>query len=111
VLSEQSERGMTVIEKFEHHAPLCSFAFALLTPDDQMAGVGGADSRWRARQNVIFELGWFMAKLGRDRVVVLSQGNLETLSDLNGLILLQFEENIMEVTPRLLIALRDGGLL
>lgn len=46
VLSEQSERGMTVIEKFEYHAPLCSFAFALLTPDDQMAGVGKDDLGW-----------------------------------------------------------------
>jgi predicted nucleotide-binding protein len=54
VLAEQSERGMTIIEKFEYHAPLCSFAFALLTPDDQVAVPGMSETRWRARQNVIF---------------------------------------------------------
>ena len=110
VLAEQSERGMTVIEKFEYHAPLCSFAFALLTPDDKIGGLTNTDSRWRARQNVIFELGWFMAKLGRSRVVVLCQGNIEILSDLHGLIYLPFNESIMEVTPRLADALRDAGL-
>ena len=110
VLAEQTERGMTVIEKFEYHAPLCSFAFALITPDDKIGGLTNTDSRWRARQNVIFELGWFMAKLGRSRVVVLCQGNIEILSDLHGLIYLPFNESIMEVTPRLADALRDAGL-
>jgi predicted nucleotide-binding protein len=111
VLAQQSERGMTVIEKFEYHAPLCSFAFALLTPDDLMTGVGGGDPLWRARQNVIFELGWFMAKLGRARVVVLCQGEVEILSDLQGLIYIPFKEHIAEVIPRLSVALRDAGLL
>ncbi len=111
VLTEESERGMTVIEKFEYHAPLCSFAFALLTPDDKAVESADGNSRWRARQNVIFELGWFMAKLGRARVVVLCQGEIEMLSDLHGLIYLPFQENILEVTPRLAAALRDAGLL
>ena len=111
VLAEQGERGMTIIEKFEYHAPLCSFAFALLTPDDQMARAEGADPRWRARQNVIFELGWFMAKLGRARVVVLCEGEVDILSDLHGLIYLPYKQNIMEVTPQLSVALRDAGLM
>ena len=111
VLVEESERGMTIIEKFEYHAPLCSFAFALLTPDDKAVESVGGDSHWRARQNVVFELGWFMAKLGRQRVVVLCQGEIEILSDLQGLIYIPFKEDILEVTPRLAAALRDAGLL
>jgi predicted nucleotide-binding protein len=110
VLGEENDRGMTIIEKFEFYAPLCSFAFALLTPDDKMAGVEEADPRWRARQNVIFELGWFMARLGRERVMVLSQGDVEILSDLHGLIYLPFKENIMDVAPQVSRRLRDAGL-
>jgi len=111
ILNEESERGMTVIEKFEYHAPLCSFAIALLTPDDKIEAADGHASSWRARQNVIFELGWFMAKLGRARVAVLCQGEVEILSDLHGLIYFPFTGSITEVAPRLAVALRDAGLL
>lgn len=52
-----------------------------------------------------------MAKLGRQRVVVLCQGEIEILSDLQGLIYIPFKEDILEVTPRLAAALRDAGLL
>jgi predicted nucleotide-binding protein len=58
-----------------------------------------------------FELGWFMAKLGRARVVVLCQGEIEILSDLQGIIYLPFKEHITEVAPRLAVALRDAGLM
>jgi predicted nucleotide-binding protein len=111
ILDEESERGMTIIEKFEYHGTLCSFAIALLTPDDKITASGDDESRWRARQNVIFELGWFMAKLGRARVAVLCQGEVEILSDLHGLIYFSFKESVLEVAPRLSVALRDAGLL
>ena len=57
ILSEQPNRGRTIIEKFEQHADV-GFAVALLTPDD----VGGLaedpdNLRPRSRQNVILELG------------------------------------------------------
>src|SRR5262249_14694681 len=110
VLGEENDRGMTIIEKFEYYAPLCSFAFALMTPDDKVI-VGAEVYRWRARQNVIFELGWFMARLGRERVMVISQGEIEILSDLHGLIYLPFKENIMDVAPQVSRRLRDAGLL
>src|SRR5262249_9224932 len=69
ILSEQNEGGKTIIENFEYYARLCSFAFALMTPDDQVAGQPGSSPRWRARENVIFEIGWFMARLGRENVI------------------------------------------
>jgi predicted nucleotide-binding protein len=40
--------------------------------------------RPRARQNVILELGYFMGKLGRERVVALLKGDLEHPSDYDG---------------------------
>ena len=67
VLNEQPNEGRTIIEKFEYHALRVGFAIVLLTPDD----VGSlqdesSESQPRARQNVVFELGYFIGKLGRD---------------------------------------------
>jgi len=90
VLAEMNDGGMTVIEKFEYYARLCSFAVALMTPDDQILGSKDPESQWRARPNVILELGWFMARLGRDRVLLFSQGDLDIPS-----------ESVMEVAPQL----------
>ena len=74
VLSEQASRGRTVIEKFEEHGAVASFAVVLLTPDDIGRAVTASETMPRARQNVVFELGYFYGKLGRDRVVVLNKG-------------------------------------
>ena len=70
VLRDLPGSGKTIIEKFEHYASGSCFAVVLLTPDD----LGGKNEdppslNPRARQNVIFELGFFFAKLGRPRVV------------------------------------------
>jgi len=40
----------------------------------------------RARQNVIFEFGYFIAKLGRGRVAALCESDIERPSDINGLL-------------------------
>src|SRR5262249_42016008 len=81
ILDEQDDRGLTIIEKFEYYAATCSFAFVLMTPDDETVGRYQTESR-RARQNVIMELGYFMAYLGRERVVILHKGELEIPSDI-----------------------------
>ena len=85
ILHEQADRGRTVIEKFEDHAEV-GFALVLLTPDD-VGGFAGGETRPRARQNVVFELGYFLGLLGRSRVVALRQGeDLELPSDYAGVI-------------------------
>ncbi len=59
----------------------------LLTPDDKASPAGSStEEKWRARQNVIMELGWFMARLGRERVLLLHQGSVEIPSDILGVI-------------------------
>ena len=87
ILHEQASAGRTIIEKFEDHSNAC-FAVILLTPDD----VGGLDSgdsvehlRKRARQNVIFEWGFFVAKLGRRNVCALVAQGVEMPSDTHGI--------------------------
>lgn len=84
ILSEQASQGRTIIEKIEAHDDV-GFAIVLLTPDD----VGGkaADSlRPRARQNVLLELGYFIAQLGRERVCTLAKGELEIPTDFAGVV-------------------------
>ncbi len=72
ILHEQANRGETVIEKFEAHSD-AHFAVVLLTPDDEgrLAGDPSAGLRPRARQNVVFEWGFFVGKLGRGKVCAL----------------------------------------
>ena len=86
ILHEQPNEGRTIIEKFEKYADV-AFAVVLLTPDDLGASVPpGSDPVPRARQNVIFELGFFVGKLGRDKVCALHKGETEILSDYQGVL-------------------------
>jgi hypothetical protein len=85
ILHEQANRGQTVIEKFERHSNV-RFAVVLLTPDDVGRAKDETELRGRARQNVWFELGFFVAKLGRDKVCALHKGPLEIPSDIQGVI-------------------------
>ena len=92
ILHEQPNQGRTVIEKFEGHADV-DFAVVLLTPDDvgQAAGSSGA-KKPRARQNVIFELGYFIGRIGRSRVCALHKGDVEILSDYEGVIYVSMDD-------------------
>ncbi|NRQ36299.1 nucleotide-binding protein [Nonomuraea sp. NN258] len=85
ILHEHADRGRTIIEKFEDHAGQVGSAVVLLTGDDEGGAVGGPQQR-RARQNVVFELGFFLAKLGRERVVILYEEGVELPSDIQGVL-------------------------
>jgi len=84
ILHEKANQGRTVIEKFEANTDV-AFAVVLLTPDD-MGGKDVGNLRARARQNVILELGYFIGRLGRNRVVALKKGDLEFPSDILGVL-------------------------
>jgi predicted nucleotide-binding protein len=97
ILAEQKSGGTTVIEKFEKYAAKIDIAFVLMTPDD----VGGFSESpetlmSRARQNVVFELGYFMGMLGRKagRVIVLHKGPLEIPTDLAGVIYIDISNGL-----------------
>jgi len=86
ILHEQPNQGRTIIEKFEDYADV-GFAVVLLTPDDMGAAKDETDNlRPRARQNVVFELGFFVGKLGRQRVCALHKGDVEIPSDFAGVL-------------------------
>jgi predicted nucleotide-binding protein len=86
ILHEQPNRGRTIIEKFEDHAAEIGFAVVLLTADDVGAAKDEPTNKPRARQNVVFEHGFFVAKLGRSRVVAIHEEGVELPSDLSGVL-------------------------
>lgn len=92
VLHRQPDKGRTIIEKFEEHSDV-GYAFILLTPDDVAYSAdeeklpdSSRKKELRARPNVIFEFGFFVARLGRERVCCLYKESVVLPSDLAGLI-------------------------
>jgi predicted nucleotide-binding protein len=95
ILHEQANEGKTVIEKFSSHSGV-NFAVVILSGDDIGASKKqNKELKFRARQNVVFELGFFLGKLGREKVVVLHEtiDNFEFPSDYNGVIYLPYDPN------------------
>lgn len=99
VLDVMASGGKTIIEKFEHHAGECVFAVALFTADDvgapRIEGFASHDVnnlRPRARQNVLFEAGFFFGRLGRGKVALLHENDVEMPSDLHGVVYIAFDE-------------------
>lgn len=93
ILHEQPNQGRTIIEKFEKHSEV-GFAVVLLTPDD-FGGPGDQPekTRLRARQNVVLELGYFMGKLGRNKVCCLYVEGVELPSDYQGVLWLPYDNS------------------
>lgn len=101
ILHEQSSSSRTVIEKLENYSDV-TFVVVLLTPDDVgtlAESISISDKKlkdklsFRARQNVIFELGYFIGKLGRDKVCALYQGNIELPTDYAGVVYVSMDEH------------------
>jgi predicted nucleotide-binding protein len=101
--------GDTIIEKLESNLDV-RYACVLLTPDDE-GHVSGQpkEKKFRARQNVILELGMFLVRLGRKRVAILYKGDMELPSDINGLIYIKFKKRVDEVKERLGAELQEAG--
>jgi predicted nucleotide-binding protein len=90
ILHEQPNKSKTIIEKFEYLSQDIGFAIVILSADDKMK-----NGFFRARQNVILELGYFVAKLGRDNVIALyenSANKFEYPSDISGILYLKYDE-------------------
>jgi predicted nucleotide-binding protein len=96
ILRDRKSGGDTVIEKFEREAARVGLVFVLMTPDDVGHLANETAPLHRARQNVIFELGYFIGKLGRSsgRVILLSSGAVELPSDITGVIQIDIRHGI-----------------
>lgn len=93
ILADQPSNGRTIIAKIEHYSRV-GFVIVLLTPDD----IGyrkdqPRQKKYRARQNVIFELGFFIGKLGHSKVCSLYKEGVEILSDYQGVVYIPMDQD------------------
>jgi len=130
ILSEQPDKGRTIIEKLEQETLDIGYAFVILTPDDmgfqelivelskQYPLVSEIVKRRplisrvlkpRARQNVILELGYFVGKIGRNRVCCLYKGEVELPSDIHGVLFKKFNKSVEECYKGIIDELKAVG--
>jgi predicted nucleotide-binding protein len=105
--------GQTIIEKLESVRTQASFAVVLATPDDEGHRAGrDEEKKYRARQNVVLELGMMLTILGRSRVAILlkNQKNMERPSDIDGLIYIPFEDDLEDAKVLLAKEINEQGI-
>ena len=92
ILHEQASSGKTIIEKIEEYSDV-GFGIVLYTPCDLGAKKGYENElKSRARQNVVFEHGYLMGKIGRKNVCALVKGDIETPTDISGVVYVPMDE-------------------
>ena len=99
ILDQLPSEGQTIIEKLEKYTADVHFAVVLATPDDEGNRAGRDDEKaYRARQNVVLELGMLLSRLGRSRVAIIlkQQANMERPSDIQGLIYIPFKDDLQK---------------
>lgn len=92
ILHEQVSAGKTIIEKIEEHTNV-GFAIVLYTPCDKGGIAGAEDQKLRARQNVVFEHGYMISKLGRKNVCALIKGDVEIPNDISGVVYIPLDDH------------------
>jgi predicted nucleotide-binding protein len=130
VLHEQPSGSRTIVEKLEKYSDV-GYAFIILTPDDigistneiptkkalmTITIATGEDQnkpseflKPRARQNVVLEFGYFIGKLGRDRVCCLYKGDIELPSDMHGIVYIPFKKSVKECKDKIIKELKAVG--
>jgi predicted nucleotide-binding protein len=95
IIHQQANRGQTIIEKIESHSDV-KFGIVLYTPCDQGAAQAEAKQgyfRARARQNVVFEHGYLIGKIGRENVAALVKEEVETPNDISGVVYIKMDSH------------------
>ena len=111
ILDQQASAGQTIIEKLEENSKDVGYAIVLATPDDEGKAKTESALKSRVRQNVVLELGMFLAKLGRERVAILLKeaSDFERPSDIQGLLYIPFQNKVDEVSLSLIRELSRQG--
>ena len=115
VLHRQTDNGATIIEKFEKNSDV-GYVFVLLSPDEIAYTIDQINipesskiKEYRARPNVIFEFGYFVGKLGREKVCCLYKGKTAIPSDLTGLVYKKIEGSIDSQAYSIIKELKSAG--
>ena len=108
ILHEQASSGKTIIEKIEEYSNV-GFGIVLYTPCDVGAKqTENIDLKPRARQNVVFEHGYLIGKIGRENVCAIVKGKLEKPNDISGVVYVSTNE---EWRLSLAREMRDSGYM
>lgn len=92
ILHEQVSQGKTIIEKIEEYTDV-GYGIILYTPCDKGCLADDSDMKPRARQNVVFEHGYLIGKLGRDKVCALMKGDVEYPNDISGVLYVKYQDD------------------
>ena len=101
ILHEQENKGNTIIEKIECYSEKANYAIILYTPCDKGCKNDNNELKPRARQNVIFEHGYFVAKLGRENVSAILKDDIEIPSDISGIVYIKYTNWKMDLVKEL----------
>ncbi|MCB2089806.1 MAG: nucleotide-binding protein [Alphaproteobacteria bacterium] len=107
ILHEQASRGKTIIEKIEQFAEV-DFGVIIYTPCDEGKSKKETELKDRARQNVVFEHGYLIGKLGRGNICALLKGEVERPGDIDGVIYIPMDNDNWKLD--LLKEMRAAGL-
>jgi predicted nucleotide-binding protein len=97
VLNEEPGHGRKIVERFTDYGDI-GLAVVLLSPDDYVYAKSeeATKRKLKPRQDVIFELGFLMGKLGRDRVLVFykesEKGAFDVNTDFEGIKTIPFDD-------------------
>ena len=115
ILHRKPDEGLTIVEKFEKHSDV-GYAFILLTPDDISYSVSEENipdedrqKEMRARQNVIWEFGFFAGKLGRNRICCLYKEGVTLPTDISGMLYKEIRDNVEEAAFAIIKDLKAAG--
>lgn len=104
ILHEQASRSMTIIEKIENYSNDVGFGIVLYTPDDMGNVKGEAEKgelKYRARQNVVFEHGFLIGKIGRENVTPLVEGAIELPNDISGIVFINDKDWQLDIAKEM----------
>jgi predicted nucleotide-binding protein len=110
VLLDKPGRSAPTIDKFEQNAQTCSYAIALFTTDDKVITKDG-EQYWQPRPNVIFETGWFVGRLGKERVLILLQDGVKIYSDFDGVNRVHFRDDVEDKFRAIRAELQASSLI
>ncbi|BEN74169.1 hypothetical protein SMKC081_23140 [Serratia marcescens] len=95
IFHENMIKGRSILQKLIELTNDVVYAVVLYTACDVGRPVSDKRARPRARQNVVFEHGFLIAKLGQERVTAICEPNVEVPSDLDGVLYINSDDNWM----------------
>lgn len=114
ILEDMPSEGKTIIEKLERHSNV-KCTIILLSPEDKVQV--GDKTVYRARQNVIWEFGFFAGYLSRAKVIAIKNDlnnanekvDIELPSNIHGVVWIQYVQDNPEWKIKLSKELKEIG--